>query len=310
MQTETVFSVDSPTGEGDNEGPSADDMEGQWFSVVEPMTRDILVDTIIAQLGTLTTLCSILSTLNSSPSTSLALIEDYSSKLIKNKLPVLLQDADAERLQEVALARANFVSELLKAGYLMNSIDAELYKRERDAAFQVPELGLESSFPALLANANSLIAFNAALAERNTSTTASGAVTRWTVLTAAISTMAAASKLSDSLPDEIAETHYMRGNCSLLLHQLGKPPVSHSPAVANGLQLLKNAGTFYRNASKLYRSSEQEVTSQLRASVVQALQAGTSVSPSAVQHVQGRGRDWVKAQLDDMVDDGLLSPLP
>ena len=225
-------------------------------------------------------------------------------------MPELLQDADAERLQEVTLARANFVSELLKAGYLMNSIDAGTYKGERDEAFRVPELNLEKSFPALVANANSLVEYNSALGNGNSSNDGTHAASRWSALSAAISNMTTASKLSDPLPDDIAETHFVRGNCSLLQYQLGQPPILHSSAAANGFQLLKNADTFYHNARKLYQGSEQKATAEFRAVVVESIQQGTLIASSIIQHDQGRGRDWAKAQIDDMVDDGLVPPLP
>ena len=176
-------------------------MEDQWFSVVEPITKDTLIDTILAQLATLTTLCSVLGSPDASvPSSSLAWVEEYSSKLIQTKLPLLLQDGDPERLQEVALARANFLSELLKAGYTQHSIDPETYKRERDGAFLEPGLNLERNFAGLMANANSLIAFNAVLAENESSDSASYAALRWGALSAAMANLAAAAKLSDPLP--------------------------------------------------------------------------------------------------------------
>ncbi|OCT48811.1 hypothetical protein CLCR_04757 [Cladophialophora carrionii] len=303
---------DDGNGDADEDGQqAANDLEDRWFSVVEPVTKDTLVDTVVAQLGTLTTLCSVLSSAESSaPSTSLAWIEEYSSKLIKAKLPQLLQDADAERLQEVALARANFVSELLKAGYAQNSIDPETYRRERDEAFRVAELGLERSFAALMANAHSLVSFNAALAEGPPSQAVSHAASGWSALSAAIANMATASKLSDPLPDDIADTHFFRGNCSLLQHQLGHPPVSYTAAVSNSKQLLKNAETFYRNASKLYQDGDQKAVAQLRAAVAQALQDSTDVIANAVHDCQAKGEEWIKNQLDDMVDDGLINPLP
>lgn len=293
-----------------NEDRSANAMEDQWFSVVEPVTKDTLIDTILAQLGTLTTLCSVISSSDNAPTSSLAWIEEYSSKLIKTKLPVLVQDADQERLQEVALARANFISELLRAGYLRKSVDADTYKRERDEAFKAPELDLERNFAALMANASSLVAYTSALAEDHPSQGVSHAAARWNALSAAISNMAIASKLSDPLPDDIAETHFVRGNCSLTQHQLGQPPVSYNPAVANKIQLLKNADTFFRNASKLYQDAEQKAVAQIRAVVTQAIQAGTDVASSALQHDQGKGTDWVRSQLEDLIDDGLISPLP
>lgn len=41
-----------------------DAAEDQWFSVLEPITPDTLIDTALAQIGTLTTLCSIISSSN------------------------------------------------------------------------------------------------------------------------------------------------------------------------------------------------------------------------------------------------------
>ncbi len=294
--------------EADTEAASAAGAENQWFSVVEPVTKATLIDTILTQLGTLTTLCSVLSlTNNSATSSTLAWIEEYSTKLVQTKLPVLLQGADPETAQEVALARANFVSELLKAGYVEGSIDTETYKREREEAFRVAGLDLERSFAALMANANSLIAFATVLSAGNASNVLAHAALRWSSLSAAIANLATASKLSDPLPDDIAETHFLRGNCSLLQYQLGQPPVSHGPAVANSKQLTRNAETFYRNANRLYQDNEQKMIAQLRAVVVESLQTGTSVITTAIQRNSGMPQDWIKAQLEDMVDDGLIS---
>ncbi|KAJ9615410.1 hypothetical protein H2200_001485 [Cladophialophora chaetospira] len=294
--------------EKSREDPATAAMEDQWFSVVEPVTNDTLIDTILAQLATLTTICSVLGSSEASVSSpSLAWVEEYSSKLIHTKLPALLQDEDTERLQEVALARANFMSELLKAGYTQHSIDPETYKRERDEAFLVPELNLENDFAALMANANSLVAFNAGFLEDDGSDAVSYAALRWGALSAAIRNLAAASKLSDPLPDDIAETHFLRGNCSLLQYQLGQPPVSYGPAVANSEQLTKNADTFFRNANKLYQDDGQKRVAEFRSVVAQALHADGDVTTTVVQYSQGWPEELIKAQLDDMADDGLIS---
>ncbi|EHY59388.1 hypothetical protein HRR83_001335 [Exophiala dermatitidis] len=282
--------------------------EDQWFAVVEPLTKDTLIDTIVAELGTLTTLCSIISSSpGAAPPSILGWIEEFSTKLLQTKLPPLLQDAEIERQQEVALAKANFSSALLEAGYRSGAIDASTYKRERDEAFRAPELGIEKNFAALLANTNSLIAFNAALAEGDASGDASQASLRWNALSAAIASMATASKISTSVPDDIAETHFLRGNCSLLQHRLSQPPISFQPAVANAAQLLKNADVFYRNAAKLYQNDEQKAVSQLRAAVPQALQMGQDILSVSSANVQGRDRAWIVSQLEEMADEGLIS---
>ncbi|KIX02739.1 uncharacterized protein Z518_08681 [Rhinocladiella mackenziei CBS 650.93] len=300
-----------PTKSDENHHPSASDTEDQWVSIVEPVTKDTLIETILAALATLTTLCSVLgSSTASAPSSSLGWIEEFSSTLINTKLPVLLEDAEAERIQEVVLTRAIFVSALLEAGYRLGSINPNTYKRERDEAFRVPELDLEKNFAALVANANSLMSFNAALADDDSSNAVSLASQRWNALSAAIANMAAASKISGPVPEDIAETHFIRGNCSLLQYQLGQPPVSYQPSMGNATQLLKNADIFYRNATKLYQDNEQKAVSQLRAVVSQALLAGKNPIFATAEHDWGRGGDWAKSQIEDMVDDGLILPTP
>ena len=49
------------------------------------------------------------------------------------------------------------------------------------------------------------------------------------------------------------------------------------------------------------------MVAQFRSMVAQALQAGGDVATNIVQHSQRLPQDWIKAQLDDMVDEGLIS---
>jgi tetratricopeptide (TPR) repeat protein len=286
-----------------NAGP-----EEQWFSVVEPVTKATLVDTILAELGTLTTLCSILnSTAVSVPSSTLAWVEESSRKLINTKLPVLLDESEPELLQEVALVRANFVSNFLEAGYRAGSIDLQTYKKERDDVFKSPDLDLEKSYACLTGNANSLIAFASSAIEVDPTTLSTHASQIWNALSAAITNLAAATKVSDSVPDEIAETHFIRGNCSLLQYRLGQPPASYQTAVNNASQLLKNANVFYRNAEKLYQDEERKAVAAFRSHIVQALQNGDDPVASAGTVAQTKGVEWVQNQFSDMADEGLAT---
>ncbi|RVX69942.1 hypothetical protein B0A52_05777 [Exophiala mesophila] len=285
-----------------------DPAEEQWFSIVEPITPDTLVDTVLAQLGTLTTLCSILSsaTIHAS-SNGLAWIEEFSSKLIGTKLAHLLKEADSERLQEAALARANLMSHLLAAGYRLGSLDSSTYKRERDEAFQAPELKMDQSYASLTANAQSLILFNSALMETQRPDSVPQSSQRWNALSTAVNLLAAAAKKSDPVPDEIADTHLNRGNVSLLLYQLGQAPVFYQQAISNAAQILKNAEVFYRNASKLFQSTDARDISQFRAAISQALQAQVSLPDAALQFGQNKDQTWIQAQMEDMIDEGLIT---
>lgn len=294
--------------EPSTESSHQENTEQQWFSIVEPVTESTLIDTIIAQLGTLTTLCNVLgSTTAAVPTTSLAWVEEYSSKLLSTKLPDLAKNVDEAILQEIALAKANFMSALLEAGFRTGNIDAETYKRERDSAFSIAELQLETSFDAAMANAQSLIAYNSALADLSHNNSTSHASSRWHALTSAIATLLTAAKSQSALIDDIPKTHFLRGDCSLLQYQLSRPPISYQAAIKNGPQLLKNAEVFYRNASKLFQDEEQKFIATLRSSVAQALQLEGGLEKMSLSFV-GKERDqaWLQGQIMEMVEEGTL----
>jgi hypothetical protein len=280
--------------------------EDQWASVVEPVTTDTLIDTVLAQLGTLTTLCSVLASAPVvTPAASLPWVEEYSSKLLQSKLPTYLETS-AERHQEIALAKANFISTLLEAGFRMGKIDDLIYKRERDAVFAAAELDIENSGSALIANAFSLISFNAALSEVPTSATSSNGTVRWNALSSAITSLTKASKGADIPAEELPKTHALRADCSLLQYQLGKPPTLFQLAITNASQLLKNAEVFYRNAAKLSQDPEERDVATMRASVLWGIQKNT-VEQVLTLASGGRDHQWKQAQLEEMIDEGLLS---
>lgn len=291
-----------------DEVASSNDSE-KWFSVVEPVTRETLLETVLAQLSTLTALCSTISSMDPPPANpSLASIENYSRPLIDSKIPHFASLANESRLQEIALVKANLATNLLEAGFRQGELDTETYKRERDAAFQIPDLKLAESYQGLLANGQSLMSFATALADAPGDNGVPLPSVQWNALSAAISNFATASKLPQVEPNEQAKTHFLRGDCSLLLFQLGQPPISYDQAVKNAPQLLKNAEVFYRNASKLGDDSEQRLVASLRSSVAQRMDKpldGTTLVSSL--GYLGKPHDWIRQQLDDMVEDGLLS---
>jgi hypothetical protein len=285
----------------------AEQAEEQWASVVEPVTKETLLDTIEAQLSTLTTLCSILSSSpGSAPASTLAWVEEYSSKLLAVKVPAYLEDTTG-RSQGLALVRANFISALLEAGFRGGNLDAPTYKRERDAAFASADLNMPNNFAALLANATSLIAFNSALAETMLVDVAPLSSMRWNCLAAAIADLTKAAKLTESPAEDLPKTHLLRGDASILQYQLSKPSAAYQPAVANAASLLKNAEVFYRNASKLTRHDDEKKEALLKEALVVFLQDREKglAKIRVLEDVQGF--EWMNMQLDDMMTEGLFS---
>jgi hypothetical protein len=284
----------------------AHESEEQWASIVEPVTKETLLDTIEAQLSTLTTLCSILSSSPASaPASSLAWVEEYSSKLLNVKVPAYLEGT-TDRSQDLALVKANFLSALLEAGFRSGNLDAQTYKRERDAAFAVPELDMSSSSICLLANATSLIAFNCALAETMLVDVAPLSSMRWNALAAAIADLAKGAKLTDTPAEDLPKTHLLRGDASILQYQLSKPSAAYQAAVLNAASLLKNAEVFYRNASKLTKDGNERNEAMLKESLALLIQDKAKGMAKLQALVNTQGSQWTMAQVDDMMTEGLF----
>ncbi|ETS77194.1 hypothetical protein PFICI_11068 [Pestalotiopsis fici W106-1] len=305
IETESEAAA-APAAEESHDHESHDDEEDeQWFTVVEPVTRDSLIDTLVAQLNTLTTFCSILTdNPEIAPPATLPMIEEHSTQLVQ-KIPSLVQDKP-ERLQEISFSKANFASVLLEAGFKTGKVDAATYKKERDAAFNVPELVSNGTAEIMLSNARSLLSFNSALADVYSN---EGAL-RWNALTESIQHLATASKIQGIEQSELALTHLLRGDANLFLYALALPPVSHQSAITNAANLAKNAEVFYRNASKLSGAREEKAVAALRSTVSQHLQQqvaqGTPLDIGAIVSSSPSGPQWAVEQLEDMVAEGLL----
>lgn len=283
------------------------DSEGQWATIVEPVTQETLIDTALAQLSALTTFSDVLSSNpGCAPVSILSGAEKHWSSL-EQKLAVLSASNPAKS-QEIALTRAKFVSALLEAGFRYNQIDGDFYKKGRDSAFAVADLQLETSAEALIVNARSLMSFNSAAADVEPSNKHLSTL-RWNALTASIANLNLASKVHGADPGEIASTHLLRGDASLSLHTMGCPPTSHQTAIAQATQLLKNAEVYYRNASKLSQDPEQKDVSAFRSQVAASLHGQPGVETiHAVLSANPKGQEWAFEQLEDMMEEGGLLP--
>lgn len=288
---------------------ATEDADEEWFNVIEPVTRDTLIDTVLAQLGTLTTFCSILSSsFKLAPKGTLAWVEGISTTLIRKAESFSCDQQN--RLREIALARANLLSAMLEAGYKSSQIDVETYKRERDAAFASTELQLERSVDGLIHNARSLLAFNSALTDTNNGDVQSHSVLRWNALTASIANLRSASAMQGISEDDLSTTHLLRGEASLYLYGMAFPPASYPTATSSAMQNAKNAEVYYRNASKLSQDQEEKDISSIRSAVAQYLQAyyqGQGAGcVSGLFQTCARGQAWVATQLEEMMAENLV----
>ncbi|KAK6951497.1 hypothetical protein Daesc_008032 [Daldinia eschscholtzii] len=285
--------------------------DDEWFNVVEPVTSDTLIDTLLAQLGTLTTFCSILSSSpeSAAPPNTLAWVEEISTGVI-NKIETISRDKHGGRLQEVALARANLVSAMLEAGYRSGKIDAETYGRELNSIFSKSEF--EQSVEGLLAKARSLLALSSALGDSDNGDAESQSTLRWNVLTVSISSLKSASAIRGISQEDLVATHLLRGDASLYLYSMAFPPVSHQTAIKTSSQNAKNAEVYYRNASRLTSDEEERDVASLKSTIAQYLQGysqgntqGGDISGLLVQ-ASPRGQEWVMKELEEMMSENLV----
>jgi len=292
-----------------SEAGSSPTVEERWATIVEPVTSDTLLDTVLAQLETLTLLCELIT---ADEGRGLAWIEEYSTGLLTAKLPAYIMGTDRE--EEAALTRANFIAALANANFRCQHMDASTYQRALDEAFG--KLDLEHDPEGLCDKAEALIAYSSALGAQ-LADPQSGASSRWTALTAALDALTAASKQPTA--QNLAAIHLLRGDVELLRYQLSQPPVAFPSAVKSAAVLLKNAGTYYRGAENHAIASktrhEEDVEERKEAVVKQALVEALSGERGKLRELIDGGRgekgDEGKAAdvqriLEEAVEGGLV----
>nr|KMM70219.1 hypothetical protein CPAG_06531 [Coccidioides posadasii RMSCC 3488] len=275
----------------------------QWAVVVEPVTKNTLVDTAIAQLETLATLCGLLIY---DSSTSLAWIEEYSSDLLREKINAYAEGTD--RKKDIALARARFIAAFTELVYRNGQIDLETYKNELNSAY-TDGLDVSGDPAGLCSQAEALVAFNSAMADTFSPDSPEelkiALDLRWKSLSSALDFLTAASKLP-SAGENLPKIHVARGDVEMYRLRLGKAPWNYGPASANSALLLKNAETYYRGGAAIARrdgwtAEEREGTFK------EALAKVLSGDPSQMESLLTSDKEGLTQVAEDMAEDGLIT---
>ncbi|KAG9241138.1 hypothetical protein BJ878DRAFT_522311 [Calycina marina] len=278
----------------DQKGP-ATAQEEQWAAIVEPVTNDTLLDTLLAQLQCLTTFCSLLPP---DPARGLVWIEEYSTPLLITKLPAYLTTAN--RQTEAGLTRANFLSALADASFRCQSIDISTYLQAISDAFS--QLSLSTDPEGLVNRAEALMSYNSSVRLAYSGRSKKDVFgSRWKALSNALESLTAASKLPTA--ENIPKIHLVRGDTELLRYQLGRE--GYELAAKSSTVLIKNAETFYRGAGALAKSSgasKELVEANIKQALTQAIGGNTANLQEAVKLERG-----TKAILEEAIDDGLVS---
>ena len=304
---------DVPNTEGNGSGGDRDMMSNssettkdeRWASVLEPVTKDTLVDTAVAQMQALTTACGLMT---SDAGSGLAWLEEYSDSLLRGKMATYAEGTD--RQHEVDLAKANFICALADTSYRTGRIDLQTYERELTSSFgQNLDLSLDPQ--GLCDRADALITFASTVLETVFST---GEVNReelsrlsdllWQQLTSAGTSLTSASKLPTAR--NLTTINIARGDVELRRFRLGQPPLEHAVAKRSAATLLKNAQTYYRGAARLAKgdgSEDEEREAMVKFAVTETM-AGGEMNRC---ELQGTARMEILVVVEEMVEDSIIA---
>ncbi|KAF6240511.1 hypothetical protein HO173_001179 [Letharia columbiana] len=275
--------------------------EEVWASVEEPVTKDALCDTTIAQLDTLTAVCSL------APShADLAWVEGNYLTTLKDKVSLYVDGSS--RHHEAALAQARFTCALSDAAFRGGRLDLPTYETELNAAFTSLDLDLSNDPPSLCDKADAELAFiasvQAAVQQAQSSELAQISSICWKHITKALDSLTDASKLPDA--QNLPRIHIRRGDCELLRMQLGDAPLYYDLAVKSAPTLLKNAEVYFRGAANLGKRDAGNEEEQNEAEVKQSIMAGLAGDTEKISLLVKARRHLVESIVEEMRDDGLL----
>jgi len=281
---------------------AGNDEQTQWAAIVEPVTKNTLVDTAVAQLDSLTALCNML-TFNPSGG-GVGWVQEYSSGLIQTRLPAYVEGSD--RQYEASLARAKFICALHEVLYRGGHTDMETYQQELGQAFG-PDLDVSADPEGLCSKAEALTSLNGALSDvppmNDPESFKRSLSVRWQSLSTALDALTKASKLPDA--DNLPKIHLARGDVEMHRWRLGTAPWNHAMAQQYGATLLKNAQTFYRGAAALARR-DGAADEERDGTCKEAIAAAVEGQRAKLDQLKTTALEQVVAVAMEMVEDGMV----
>ncbi|KAL2863482.1 uncharacterized protein BJX67DRAFT_260320 [Aspergillus lucknowensis] len=284
-------------------GESKDSPEQeQWAAVVEPVTEDTLVDTAVAQLDALSTLCNLLTY---DPDVGLNWVEEYSTELLQEKITAYVEGSS--RQYEAALAQAKFSSALNEVLYRSGRTDVGTYHSAILDSFG-PDLDISADPEGLCSKADALVSFNTATAEQppyhDAEAFARALGLRWQALSTAVDALTKASKLPNA--ENLPKIHLARGDVEMSRWRLGFSPWEYAMSQQNGTVLLRNAQTYYRGAAALARrdgGGDEDRDGTCKEAIAAAIEG----QKEKLTRLKGAAPKELMFVAEEMVDDGWVS---
>ncbi|PMD34398.1 hypothetical protein L207DRAFT_534731 [Hyaloscypha variabilis F] len=292
--------------------PPAQLEDDRWATIVEPVTDSSLLDTILAQLRTLSLLCTLLpvpsgicpSSPNSTPLTppgqALQSIQTYASSILPK---LTTYTATTSRTTESQIAHSDYLSSLTDLQYRNGLLTPSSYFSALSTLYTHPTL--QTNPEALVKAAESLITFHQNITflsptPTNPTPNPEIAALSWQALSTALSNLTSASKLPDV--ENLAAVHVLRGDVEMLRYQMGQ--LGFEVSRKNEGALLRNAEVFYRGGKNVARADgdgereKVEIEGRVKEGVVRGLR-GESVE--GLEGVGGEGERVVREAVEDGV---------
>ena len=277
--------------------------EEQWASIEEPITLDILLDSVLAQLDTLTAINNLGPLADQK---DILWMEEYYRDTLQPKVATYV--ASSGRQHEVALAEAKFVAALSDAAFQYGKLDIVTYGRELGNAFSDKDLDLESDPVGLFDKADAYLTFStsiqSSIVHLQQVEVQQLAALCWKYITKALDSLTAASNIIGA--QNLARIHLRRGDCELMRLRLGEQPMSWDLTIRSAPTLLTNAEIYFRGAAKIAKS-EDAAEEQMEAEVKEAIVAALNGSSQKLSSLAGHQRKAKQKIADDMRDEGLIA---
>lgn len=333
IENADFFSVEATSHDEDTEMADAHiqpaSPEEAWVAIVEGISEETILDTIIELVGTMTNICALIcdqdmdevKMIDENYNINLERIDEYFKKTVHAKIHKYIKPDNASREDEIMLAVANYTCTYAEASFRTGRTSILNYEKEVKLAFSPERLSSISTGSRLLNNpealcdkANAEISFALCIQSRLPILVAAGSLCsldllnnlRWTHLTTALEAATEASKQDKHEPGILPRIHLLRGDCEVLRYRLREAPCDYVLAVKSREKLLKNADKYYRGAAAFVENenaAEELDEATAKSAVVRALLGyGDRLDKLAAKNL-----DMLRDEVEEMGDEELLS---
>ncbi len=275
---------------------SPPEQDERWASIVEPITNSSLLDTLIAQLQTLATLCSILPVPSGK---ALDYIADYAKGIIEIKLEAYA--VGTGRDTEAQIARDDYICAWADTQFHNGLCDIKSYYEIINNAYAVNNF--DANAEALSKRAESFIGFHHTVRASPVASHSISLQASWNALSTAAKLLATAAKLPDA--ENVAAIHITRGDVELLRFQMGKEEVAYEAAENSAAPLLKNAEVFFRGGKNEARARGGMEVLEMEGAVKEGLARGLRGGNEYITELVGTKTEATKV-IREAVEEGFI----